>query len=215
MKAQVKLAEGMEEKRREDFDAAQDQRYRSLHTFYQSGPLKLDEDTPEWVKKIYDESSVLKSLLSRKDWRPGVGGKHESEDEMKLIQKDIQSYITELMTKSGYRPDSDLKSVFKAGETVDQKARNVLKSPKFQAAVDPDGDGNIDTKEASKNLNELFDLHGREIFGLDEASLAQGEAIAHLYNVWFGLESELDERRRNEMDRIDAQRKFNQIYSGQ
>ena len=222
MKAQVKLAEGIEDKRKEDFDAEQDQRYRSLRSFYESGPLyarktasgKFPEKTPKWVKKIYDESNILYSLLSKKAF-PGVGGKHESEDEMKLIQKDIQSYITELMTKSGYRPDSDLKSVFKAGKTVDQKARNVLKSPKFQAAVDPDGDGNIDTKEASKNLNELFDLHGREILGLDEASLAQGEAIAHLYNIWFGLESELDERRRNEMDRIDAQRKFDQIYSGQ
>ena len=222
MKAQVKLAEGIEDKRKEDFDAEQDQRYRSLRSFYESGPLyarktasgKFPEKTPKWVKKIYDESNILYSLLSKKAF-PGVGGKHESEDEMKLIQKDIQSYITELMTKSGYRPDSDLKSVFKAGKTVDQKARNVLKSPKFQAAVDPDGDGNIDTKEASKNLNELFDLHGREILGLDEASLAQGEAIAHLYSVWFGLESELDERRRNEMDRIDAQRKFDQIYSGQ
>ena len=222
MKTQLKLTEGMEEKRKEDFDAAQDQRYRSLHSFYQSGPLyarksasgKFPEKTPKWVKKIYDESNILYSLLSKKAF-PGVGGKHESEDEMKLIQKDIQSYITELMTKKGYDPDSDLQTVFASGNTAQQGARNVLNSPKFQAAVDPDGDGNIDTKEASKNLNELFDLHGREIFGLDEASLAQGEAIAHLYNVWFGLESELDERRRNEMDRIDAQRKFNQIYSGQ
>ena len=119
------------------------------------------------------------------------------------------------MTKSGYSPDSDLKSVFEAGKTVDQKARKVLRSPKFQAAVDPDGDGTIDTKEASKNLNELFDLHGVEMVGLDEASLAQGEAIAHLYSIWYGLELELNERRRNEMDRIDVERKFNQIYSGQ
>ena len=61
----------------------------------------------------------------------------------------------------------------------------------------------------------MFNLHGVEVFGLDEASLAQGEAIAHLYNVWFGLESELDERRRYEMDKIDEQRKFQRTYSAQ
>ena len=61
----------------------------------------------------------------------------------------------------------------------------------------------------------MFNLHGMEIFGLDEASLAQGEAIAYLYNVWVGLESEMDERRRYEMDKADEQSKFQQIYSGQ
>ena len=240
MKTQVKLAEGMEEKRKDDFDAEQATRYKAAHNWFKSGPLNTSRSTtgeyrkgtPGWVKDIFKESNVLYTLLKDPSWHPTASQKHESPEAIKGYQAEIEKYITELMTKKGYDPDSELQEVFSRGTTAQQGAKNVLKSPKFQAAVDPDGDGNIDTKEAAKNLNELFDLHGvsqtaalkyifppligdPELAGIDEASEAQGEAIAHLYNIWFGLESELNERRRNEMDRIDAERKFNQIYSGQ
>ena len=124
-------------------------------------------------------------MLSDPKWHLTASQKHESPEAIKGYQAEIEKYIAELMTKGGYKPDSGLQEVYSAGNTAQQGAKNVLKSPKFQAAVDPRGDGNIDTKKASKNLNELFNLHGMEMFGLDEASLAQGEAIAHLYNVWF------------------------------
>ena len=219
---QLKIMDAGEERVQKDFDAEQEQRYRRLHTFYQSGPLKLDKDTPKWVKKIYDESSVLRSLLARKDWRPGTGGKHQSEGEMKLIQKDIQTYISEIMAE-GYKPHADLKAVFNAGVTADQKARNVLNSPVFQQAVNPRGDGTYDEEEASKNLNELFDFHGVSIDfiskklgagALNERSLAQGKAVAHLYNVWFGIEEELIRRRGYDLERQDKQRDYTKVIQG-
>ena len=223
----LKLMDAGEERVKKSFDAAQDQRYRSLHSFYESGPLyarkttsgKFPEKTPKWVKKIYEESEVLYSLLSRKAF-PGVGGKHESEDEIKLIQQDIQKYISEIMTKSGYDPHADLETVFNAGKTVDQKARNVLNSPTFQQAVNPRGDGTYDPEKAAINLNELFNLHGvsqlRGILGidLDEATMAQGKAIAHLYNVWFGLEQELIRRKGYSFERQDKQRDYEKVIQG-
>jgi hypothetical protein len=223
MKTKVALADKMEDKRKDDFDAEQATRYKAAHNWFKSGPLKTSrtstgeykKGTPGWVKDIFEESDILYSLLAKPDWHPTASQKHESPEAIKGYQAEIEKYIAELMTKSGYKPDSDLQTVFASGNTARQGARNVLNSPKFQTAVDPKGDGNIDTKEASKNLNELFDLHGMEMFGLDEASLAQGEAIAHLYNVWNGLESELLERKRHRMQRTNEQLKFERIYSGQ
>jgi hypothetical protein len=216
---ELKVMDAGEEREQENFDAEQDQRYRSLRTFYESGPLyarkttsgKFPEKTPKWVKKIYDKSDVLYSLLSRKAF-PGVGGKHESDGEMKLIQQDIQKYISEIMTKN--KPDAALKKVYDAGPTVDLKARNVLNSPIFQQAVNPRGDGTYDEKEASKNLNELFDLYGLEMLGFDKSSLAQGEAIAHLYNIWFGLEQELIRRKGYSLERQDKQRDYEKVIQG-
>jgi len=226
-KDDLKLMDAGEEREQENFDAAQDQRYRGLRSFYESGPLyarkttsgKFPENTPKWVKKIYNESKVLYSLLSGKTF-PGVGGKHESDDAMKIMQQDIQKYITEIMTKSGYDPHADLERVYNAGETVDLKARNVLKSPKFQQAVDPRGDGTYDTKKAAINLDKLFNLHGKSqlrwVPGIDpdKRTMAQGEAIAHLYNVWFGLEQELIRRKGYSLERQDKQRDYEKVIQG-
>ena len=137
---------------------------------------------------------------------------------MKEYQKKIEEYIIELMAEEkGYDPDSALRTVFEKGTLVSkyQGARNVLNSPKFRQAVDPLGDGTYDKKEASKKLNALFDFHGVKLWGINKASLAQGEAIAHLYSIWKGLEDEQIRRRGIELKRLEQQSIRDRIISGQ
>ena len=212
-KANLKIAEGVEAQEQESFEGVQAAKYKSAHHWFRSGPLKAKrtgpgkyESTPGWVEDIFDESEVLYSLLSDPSWHPTEGTKHKSPKVMKEYQKKVEEYIVEIMTKSGYDADSDIQAVFDRAPSQNQGARNVLNSPKFIRAVDPRGDGTYDKKLASRNLNELFNFHGVELFGLDEASLAQGEAIAHLYSIWKGLEDERARRRGVEMERIEEQR---------
>ena len=221
----VKLSEDEEEVEKESFEGVQAAKYKSAHNWFRSGPLrakrtgpgKYTEDTSADAEKILEDSEVLYSLLSDPSWHPTEGGEHKSPAVMKEYQKKIEEYIIELMNEEkGYKPDSALRTVFEKGMLVSkyQGARNVLNSPTFRQAVDPLGNGTYDKKEASKKLNALFDFHGWKIGGINKASLAQGEAIAHLYSIWKGLEDEQARRKGIDLDKLDQQRIRDKIISG-